>query len=835
MTLVKALSIGVSLIFALSHVTFASIIHVPGDSATVQAGIDGAGSGDTVLVAPGSYVENILFGGVDIAVTSSAGAESTFLEPLTDAQPIVTFNSNESLDCELSGFTLRNSGASPAIEITGSSPTVRDNIFFNNREDAWSGVSVITIYPDAAPNVCYNLFYDNDGPAGISVAGAAAIFNNTIVDSRRYGIIVNNDTAVVINNIIVAAGQRAIIGSDVAWIDYNNVFEPSSGGPIGPNSISVDPRFVDPAVRDYRLSYLSTCINAGVPTPPYTDPDGTPADMGAFPWHFEPPAAVGIAVDSGTLTPTFTWTFSDTAATTQQGYELEVGTDLNWDVTEMWSSGQVSSGTGSALYGGTALQDRQLYYYRLRLDNGTTWGAWVTGRFAVQIAAYQTIAVPGQLPNIQDGIDAALPGDTVLVADGTYTGPGNRDLDFWGKNVILKSENGPDVAVIDCQGDSAVQRRAFRVHYGEDSTCVIDGLTLTNTYDDGDRYSREAAVLLIASAPTIRNCVITGNTGCGIYAEPAALSLIIEDCVVTHNSGYGGIWVDWGVVRIASSEIAFNNGAGAFIYSVAYDTTKVSDCLFRGNGGDGLRIIQMMMWEKIQVSNCTFVGNQNGLVTDWDWAKGSPAGASDDTTSSLHNNLAAYNRGAGIYLAAPFDYYVECNNSFGNAGSDWAGLDFGHGDPFGNLSLNPLFCDTTAGDFTLDSLSPCAPDNPLNQCGQVIGAYGVGCQIHADSDSDGIADAYDNCPVDPNPEQEDTDGDGVGDACCCVEPGDVDHSGSVDAGDLTYLVAYLFQGGLPPPCPEEGDVDGSGTMDVGDLTFLVAYLFQGGGPPLPCP
>ena len=63
--------------------------------------------------------------------------------------------------------------------------------------------------------------------------------------------------------------------------------------------------------------------------------------------------------------------------------------------------------------------------------------------------------------------------------------------------------------------------------------------------------------------------------------------------------------------------------------------------------------------------------------------------------------------------------------------------------------------------------------------------------------------------------------------------GDPDNSRDINVADLTYLVSYLFQSGLPPVIFETGDADNDKSINVADLTYLVAYLFQGGDPP-PC-
>ena len=95
---------------------------------------------------------------------------------------------------------------------------------------------------------------------------------------------------------------------------------------------------------------------------------------------------------------------------------------------------------------------------------------------------------------IQEGIDAALGGDQVLVLDGIYTGIGNRNIDFQGKAITVRSQSGdPEVCVVDCENAG----RGFNFCNNEGPSAVLRDLTVKR-----GSASNAGAIRCIQEAPS---------------------------------------------------------------------------------------------------------------------------------------------------------------------------------------------------------------------------------------------------------------------------------------------------------------------------------------------
>jgi hypothetical protein len=154
-------------------------IRVPADQPTIQAGINAAISGDTVVVAPGTYVERINFGGKAITVASASGAAVTIIDG-NRGGTVVTFNTREGRAAVLRGFTVTNGGGFPGggIAVSNASPTIEGNVITGNTGCDGVGINVDFGSPRIVKNeISWNVrngCSGGVGGAGIKVGGASA-------------------------------------------------------------------------------------------------------------------------------------------------------------------------------------------------------------------------------------------------------------------------------------------------------------------------------------------------------------------------------------------------------------------------------------------------------------------------------------------------------------------------------------------------------------------------------------------------------------------------------------------------------------------------------------
>jgi hypothetical protein len=397
-----------------------------------------------------------------------------------------------------------------------------------------------------------------------------------------------------------------------------------------------------------------------------------------------------------------------------------------------------------------------------------------------------TLLVPADYPTIQAGVDAAGPGDTVLVSPGTYTDYESRVIQglpfpesacvFLRDAVAILSEQGPQVTTIDMQSPVVFSGEViFGYGLSSDQT-VVEGFTIV-----GPPAGREAVYLADSGGykVTMRACAFRDVTGSNtITAYRSDLDLL--DCEFRNCTG-GAAAVGQVEADLLVSTCTFNDcgrAIEAFSNTLPYPSPfrlEVVDSEFRrcqpltGSGGAilasdynaGIQITNCWFEENVTpssggavaisgtgtnvVSQCVFWNNQTTFPASEAGALSvgygveltgctfiGNGGAHPQLSGTMrvilgtsivsHNVFAGTTKGIALDLSGTVVTGGGCNVFWDNPDGEAIGYTLASSDRI----IDPQFCAPDSGDFTVTTLSPCLPAHSQG-CGQ-IGARGWGCE-----------------------------------------------------------------------------------------------------------
>jgi len=370
----------------------------------------------------------------------------------------------------------------------------------------------------------------------------------------------------------------------------------------------------------------------------------------------------------------------------------------------------------------------------------------------------------GDFPTIQAAINASSDMDVIVLAAGIYTGDGNRDISFLGKQIEVRSQDdAPEICIIDCEGSESHPHRGFLFDDGEGPGSLLRGITISNglilvggDVDGGGLCIKEAS-------PTIEKCIISGNRvisdshyclgggvairgesshpvfdGCtissnycniggtqmglggGVYSQNASPQFV--DCEISDNQSRdsgGGFYANSGAPVLDGCLFARNessSGAGANLFCDFQATHCTCGANVAANSGGGAVVGHGTL------SNCTFVGNS---------AANHGGGISSQAIGAVleYCIVAMSTSGEGVYELNDgpprSGISLSCCDVYGNVGGNYGGTLLDQTGMNGNISEDPLFCDMYVDDFTLNASSPCLPEG--NDCHILIGAHEMGC------------------------------------------------------------------------------------------------------------
>jgi hypothetical protein len=295
----------------------ATIIDIPLDQSSIQAGINASSTGDTILVQPGTYYENIDYNGHNVTVASlylTTQDTSYILQTIIDGNQndsVVKFTGDVSGLAKLIGFTIINgySLVGGGIRVwENCDPFISNVIIRENTSSMGGGIGCFYAEPVIESSVITDNTSEDIG-GGIGATDYCTItlndveISNNVASGKGGGIYLTHWCDATIVNATITKNYSADEGSigvyysdiglknSIVWdnspesfyignsssinCQYSNVF----GGYGG--SMNLDPLFVDSTNDNFHLTENSPCIDMGDPNPIYDDTDGTRCDMQA--------------------------------------------------------------------------------------------------------------------------------------------------------------------------------------------------------------------------------------------------------------------------------------------------------------------------------------------------------------------------------------------------------------------------------------------------------------------------------------------------------------------------------------------------------------------------
>ncbi len=644
-----------------------------------------------------------------------------------DSSPTLT-------NCTISGNSANYYGG--GVYCYDSSPTLTNCMFNGNSAQRYGGA--VCCRDESTPTLTSCTISGNSAVYGGGVhcsPGSPTLENCTIsgnsADYYGGGVYCASGSPTLTNCILWDdSPQEIYMVSGSPAVSYSCI----AGGWTGAGNIDADPLFVDAdgpdddpntwEDNDYHISPNSPCINAGDPNGDYTgqlDIDGEPrasgvVDMGSDEvWaadtctltltvENEDWGSVEVEPNDPNYAP-FTYPFGTEVTLTAAPVE---GAGLgHWQVFDPNQPGDANYAAEDANNPLTIVMDadQQVAAVFMGVHNITqdTWHA-----------------------TIQAAIGAAGSGDIVEIADGTYTGAGNKDLDFGGKAITVRSASGDQaLCIIDCEGSG----RGFDFHSGEGPDSVVEGLTVRNGY-----AARGGGVYCEwSSSPTLTNCTISGNAAAGYYGEGGAVycyysSPTLTNCTISGNLAYddgGGVFCYSSSPTLTNCTISGNSAAGdgGGVYC-CYGSPTLTNCTITRSVGDHYGGGVYCDRSYPTLTNCTISGNSTSVAYCGGGGVYCSGGSPTLMNCTISGNSAYY--GGGVYCSASNPTLTNCilwNDTpqeihalsgspavtYSDVEGGWTGT--------GNIDADPLFVDPNGpdgdpntwedNDYHLSPNSPC--------------------------------------------------------------------------------------------------------------------------------